>query len=387
MPAGLPKALDRGRGRRAARRRRRRRPGRPARPGDPRGALRHRAAHLRAGRAVARPTSTSTAALLRAFGKGAQGAGRARSAGWPAQALDAWLDPGAGRRLAPGAVGPARRRRGRVPQPAGRPADPPGRVAVVRRRGDGGRPRRPAQPPRAAPLAAPPTCSTTAPTSAPCRSCSATRRSPRRRCTRRSPPSGCGRCTGAAHPRARRRPAGRHWVRRVMRGSTGYPGQAMRDARGRRRAELDAQLEAERVLAAPAAQELLDGRGRRAGLRRELRRLRPGGRRAGREPGAGRLAPGRSSTTSSGRCAKLDDGTYGLCEDVRPADRRGPARGHAGHPVLHRARLRPRARPCGSVTSSRGSSGRCGPVGPGEHGRGLGRRPAPARRAGAVAPA
>ena len=43
---------------------------------------------------------------------------------------------------------------------------------------------------------------------------------------------------------------------------------------------------------------------------------------------------------------QLDDGTYGACEVCGAADRRGPPRGHAGHPVLHRPRrLSAAARP------------------------------------------
>ena len=85
-------------------------------------------AHLRAGRAVAAATSTSTARLLRAFGKGAKerivpfgGLAHAALGGlagerWPARA---------GARP----VGPAGRCRGGVPQPARRPLVAPGRVA------------------------------------------------------------------------------------------------------------------------------------------------------------------------------------------------------------------------------------------------------------------
>ena len=59
-------------------------------------------------------------------------------------------------------------------------------------------------------------------------------------------------------------------------------------------------------------------------LRRELRRLRAGGRRAGREPGAG--GPLRDQLDDVERAlAKLDDGTYGALRGVRRADRPRPA--------------------------------------------------------------
>ena len=75
-----------------------------------------------------------------------------------------------------------------------------GAWAIVRRLR---RPRRPvgdACRPTCCATRAPPTCSTTAPTSGSCRSCSATRRSRRPRCTRRSPPSGSGRSTTPPTP-------------------------------------------------------------------------------------------------------------------------------------------------------------------------------------------
>ena len=49
-------------------------------------------------------------------------------------------------------------------------------------------------------------------------------------------------------------------------------------------------------------------------VRRELRRLRSGGGRAGREPAPGRLPQRPARKTSSGPCGKFDDGTYGKCE-------------------------------------------------------------------------
>ena len=116
----------RGRGRVAHRRRRRRRRRRPARPGDPRGALRHRRPDLRAGRAVARrrrPRRRPAPGVR----QGVARSGSCRSAGSPARRsrLARSRRPA---RAGAGAVGPAGRRRGGVPQRAGRTADPAGRV-------------------------------------------------------------------------------------------------------------------------------------------------------------------------------------------------------------------------------------------------------------------
>ena len=65
--------------------------------------------------------------LVRLFGKGSKERivpfGRAAGA-----ALDEWFSPRGRVLLGAGAVAPARRRRGGVPQPARRPADPPGGV-------------------------------------------------------------------------------------------------------------------------------------------------------------------------------------------------------------------------------------------------------------------
>ena len=93
------------------------------------------------------------------------------------------------RRRARGADAPAlavtERRGGRPAQPAGRPARPAGDLAGGEGARRPGRARRTASPPTCCAIRAPPTCSTTAPTSERCRSCSAMRRSARRRCTRR----------------------------------------------------------------------------------------------------------------------------------------------------------------------------------------------------------
>ena len=78
----------------------RRRPGRPPRPGHPRGALRHRAAHLRAGRPVARrrrPRRRAAPGLR----QGEQGAGRARSGGSRSEPWRTGSGPAAARELAP----------------------------------------------------------------------------------------------------------------------------------------------------------------------------------------------------------------------------------------------------------------------------------------------
>ena len=129
VPKGLPKPLDRGAGDRAARRGGRRRPGRPARPGHPRGALRHRACGSPSWSGCRSATSTSTAPAA-GVRQGLQGARSCRSGGlaarrrWPA-----YLATGGRARARARAVGPARRRRGRVPQPAGRPPVAPGGVA------------------------------------------------------------------------------------------------------------------------------------------------------------------------------------------------------------------------------------------------------------------
>ena len=59
--------------------------------------------------------------------------------------------------------------------------------------------------------------------------------------------------------------------------------------------------------------------------------------------------------------AKIDAGTYGICEQCGEADRRGPARGHARRAALHRVRvgasLTARAR-CTSVSSRSSTSSR-----------------------------
>ena len=150
VPRGLPKALAEDEVEAAARLGGRRRRRRPAGPGDPRGALRDRAAHLRAGRPVARRRRPRrrAAAGLRQGVEGADRPGRAVRGRCPG--------PVAGRRrparAGPRAVGPARRRRGGVPQPPRRAAVPPGRVGRRAQGRGAGRARRPADPPRAAPL-------------------------------------------------------------------------------------------------------------------------------------------------------------------------------------------------------------------------------------------
>ena len=74
-------------------------------------------------------------------------------------------------------------------------------------------------------------------------------------------------------------------------------------------------------------------------LRRQLRRLRAGGRRAGREPGRWRAQLRAELDEVERALAKLDEGTYGVCETCGEPIAAGPPRGHAGHPVLHRPRL------------------------------------------------
>ena len=143
---------------------------------------------------------------------------------------------------------------------------------------------------------APPTCSTTAPTCGSCRRCSATRRSRRPRCTRRSARSGCGRCTGRAHPRATGLVTGRTCSpvrRRRCRRPLAGPG---RRALGRRLADGPASrrcgtrmshadrrhsIEVARRFAAAAAGRRPGRDGRGAAARRRQGRVRAGHVRSG----------------------------------------------------------------------------------------------------------
>ena len=225
-PQGIPKALTEAEVEALLGAVHRRRPARAARPGDPRDALRRRAAHQRARRARPRATSTSTTGLVRVLGKGAQGAGRP----------DRAPGPGRARRL-PRARPPrarAARRRARRRGDAvflnarGGRLTRQGCWGIVRDAGDRAGLGRPAVARTCCATRAPRTCSTTAPTSGSCRSCSATPACRPRRCTRRCRPSGCGPSTTPAHPRARarsRRPAGTRLARRrsggVRRGTIG----------------------------------------------------------------------------------------------------------------------------------------------------------------------
>ena len=98
-----------------------------ARPGAARAAVRHRRPDLRGVRAVdgrhrlRRPPRA-------AVRQGRRRSASCRSGGPPAAALDEWFSPRGRVLLGARAVAAARRRRGGVPQPARRPADPPGGV-------------------------------------------------------------------------------------------------------------------------------------------------------------------------------------------------------------------------------------------------------------------
>ena len=170
------------------------------RPRHPRDALRHRRAHQRARRPRPRATSTSTTDWC------ACSARAARSASSPSDARPA------------GALDDVPRRRPSRARRPGRAARGDGEAVILNARG--GRLSRQscwkivrtagervglagACHPTCCATRARRTCSSTAPTSGSCRSCSATPASRRPRCTRRSRPSGSGRSTRRAHPRAR----------------------------------------------------------------------------------------------------------------------------------------------------------------------------------------
>ena len=139
--ARAAQGAHRGRGRPAARRAPWATARRPPRPGHPRGALRHRPAHLRAGRPVARRRRPRRRACsgpsARAARSGSCPLGRLAPCGrW-----SAWLGAGGPAGAGAGAVGPAGRRRGGVPQRSGA-AGSAGRgrgasCAALRRRGSG----------------------------------------------------------------------------------------------------------------------------------------------------------------------------------------------------------------------------------------------------------
>ena len=137
----------------------------------------------------------------------------------------------------------------------------------------------------------PHTCSITGPTSGPCRNCSATHRSARPRCTPGCRQTGCSPCTGthtarrrtltirAAHGDAAPGRRGMGPMARVSAVPSGSVWPWLIPSRSTVRG-------AARGGACPASGA---GRCHRVGqLRRELRRLRPGGRRTGRGQDAGR---------------------------------------------------------------------------------------------------
>ena len=117
----------------------------PPRPGHPRAAVRHGHAHLASCAGCRSATSTSTAACVRVFGKGAKE--RIVPVGRPARAArrpTGSARPG-GRALAPGALGPPRRRRGACSSTSAAAACPArARWAIVTPLRRPGRPRRPA---------------------------------------------------------------------------------------------------------------------------------------------------------------------------------------------------------------------------------------------------
>ena len=341
------------------------RPGAPARPGHPRAALRHGHAHLRAVRAVARRPRPRRRAWCGCSARAPRSAS-CRS-GRPARAaLADWLEPVGRPRVGAGPVGPRATTPRRVPEPARRPAVPPGGVgdrAGLRRPG---RPRRPAVSPTSCATRAPPTCSTTAPTSAWCRSCSATRRSRRRRCTRRCRPSGCGRCTTrpTPGPGARRRGADQFhsdtWrggssapCRRARRRPTTRPGPpttcwpASRRS-GRRWPTADRRHAVER--GPPARGRPRTGRrhGRlvRGGVPRAAARLRrsqrPGWRTIGRGGGdARRAGPGGAGRRTGGTATRHEP--IGAALPLPPAATPSPWRWSApARTPWRRGRARPR---------------------------------------------
>ena len=191
------------------------------------------------------------------------------------------------------AAGPAGRRRG-VPQRAraagspvrargsscGPPATAPGSAAACSRTCCATRAR--------------PTCSTTAPTSGWSRSCSATPASRPRRCTRRCRRSGCGRSTTPPTP-------GRGAGAQPGPGPPAGPGSRLRRMADTTHAVLRDQLQEERDRVREQLARLGHGDGADARLRRELRRLGPGHRRARRGRGARRASSARPCTTSRTR--------------------------------------------------------------------------------------
>ena len=309
-----------------------RRPVDVARPGHPRGALRHRAAHLRAGGPVAgrpRPRRRPAAGLR----QGPQGADRAARALRPRGARA----PGSARAAGPRSEPAQWARRGDAEavflNPRGGRLTPPGGWLVVRKTGRRGGPRRPALARTCCATRAPPTCSTTAPTSGPCRSCSATPRSPRPRSTRRSPTERLRSVYDDGPPRGPpipSRPA-------AVPGRLPTCGPLEADAAARRPGT-STRRPCERQL--PAGCRARSAASSPSSARGDSLRSTSGSPTPARWPPSrarsARSATRVRSTTSSGP-GQLDDGSYGPCEECGEPIADAP-RGHAGLAVLRRTR-------------------------------------------------